>query len=200
MNQTQWEEVESKLWTDGVIAGARNGFVTTTTSGLGISVNTGDAILDGFRCYADGTTALTAATADPSLPRIDLLVFRIDESGHTSTIALITGTPASSPSAPAATKTVGGTYELPLYNVRVNAGSTTITSLTDVRTYCGPTLGAYTQGGAVVTGFNADKLDSIDSAGFAQAGANNSISPLKISGGTTLPGSLGSREIFILLA
>ena len=31
-------------------------------------------------------------------------------------------------------------------------------------------------------------------------GANNSITPLKISAGTTLPGTLGSREIFILLA
>src|SRR5690348_5053170 len=88
MAQAQWEEVESKLWADGVILGARNAFITTTTTGLAISVNTGDAILDGFRFYADAATALTAATADPSLPRIDLLVLRIDESAHTSTIAL----------------------------------------------------------------------------------------------------------------
>lgn len=151
MSQAQWEEVESKLWTDGVIAGARNAFVTTTTTGLGISVNTGDAILDGFRFYADAATALTAATADPSLPRIDLLVLRIDESAHTSTIALKTGTPASSPTAPTATKTPGGTYELALYQVRVNAGSTSITSLTDVRTYCGPTS-AVNKSGDTMTG------------------------------------------------
>ncbi len=138
MAQPQWEEVESKLWADGVIAGARNTFVTTTTSGLGISVNTGDAVLDGFRFYSDAATPLTAATADPSLPRIDLLVLRIDEVAHTSTIALKTGTPASSPVAPTATKTPGGTYELGLYQVRVNAASATITSLTDVRTYAAP--------------------------------------------------------------
>jgi len=199
MAQTQWEEVESKLWTDGVIAGARNAFVTTTTTGLGISVNTGDAIVDGFRCFADATTALTAATADPSLPRIDLLVFRINESAHTSAIALITGTPSGSPVAPSATKTPGGTYELALYQVRVNAGSTSITSLTDVRTYTSPSIGGLTTG-SVVTGFNADLLDGVSGSGYVQVGSHNSISPLKISAGTTLPGTLDSREIFILLA
>lgn len=266
MNQAQWEEVESKLWTDGVIAGARNAFATTTTSGLGISVNTGDAILDGFRCYADAATALTAATADPSLPRIDLLVFRIDESAHTSTIALITGTPASSPVAPNATKTVGGTYELALYQVRVNAGSSTITSLTDVRVYCAPTNTAQLTGATFTGGVTAPWLTAtgasgitasaanaglemgakasantpfvdFNSSGFtndydarilasggtsgssgqgtlniqaatvevngspvALTGSHNTITPLKISAGTVLPGTLDSREIFILLA
>lgn len=138
MAQAQWEEVESKLWTDGVIAGARNQFATTTTTGLGLSVNTGDAILDGFRFYADAATALTCAAADPSLPRIDLVVLRIDESAHTATIAIKTGTPAGSPTAPTATKTVGGTYELGISQARVNAGATSITSLTDVRTYTTP--------------------------------------------------------------
>src|SRR5690242_17078885 len=151
MSQAQWEEVESKLWADGVIPGARNTFTTTTTTGLGISVNTGDAVLDGFRFYADAATALTAAAADPSLPRIDLVVLRIDESGHTATIAIKTGTPNSSPSAPSATKTVGGTYELGIYQVRVNAGATSITSLTDVRTYSAPG-GAVNKAGDTMTG------------------------------------------------
>ncbi len=151
MSQAQWEEVESKLWTTGVITGARNTFTTTTTTGLGISVNTGDAILDGFRFYADAATALTAATADPSLPRIDLLVLRIDEAAHTATIALKTGTPAASPAAPTATQTPGGTYELGIYQVRVNAASTSITSLTDVRTYAAATNAAALTG-ATFTG------------------------------------------------
>ena len=151
MSQAQWEEVESKLWSDGVIPGARNTFTVTTTTGLGISVNTGDAIVDGFRFYADATTPLTAATADPSLPRIDLVVLRIDEAAHTATIALKTGTPAASPSAPTATKTVGGTYELGIYQVRVNAGATSITSLTDVRTYT-TAAGAVNKTGDTMTG------------------------------------------------
>jgi hypothetical protein len=172
MSQAQWEEVEAKLWTDGVIAFARNTFTTTTTSGLGISVNTGDAIVDGFRFYSDAATPLTAAAADPSLPRIDLLVLRIDESAHTATIALKTGTPAGSPTPPAATKTPGGTYELGVYNVRVNAASSTITSLTDVRTYTQPNLNGLSIGnltgnipvsnGVKNVNLNADSLDGKD--------------------------------------
>lgn len=200
MAQAQWEETESKLWNNGVIKSARNEFVTTTTSGLGISTNTGDAILDGFRFYADATTANTAATADPSLPRIDLLVLRIDEAAHTATIALKTGTPAGSPVAPAVTQTPGGTYEIGIYQVRVNAASSTITSLTDVRTYASPTIGGLITG-AVVTGFNADKVDGVDATGFVQVGSHNTIAlPIKLSFGTALPGTLDSREVFILLA
>lgn len=147
MLQLQWEETESKLWKDGVISGARNQFATTTTTGLGISVASGDAMLDGFRFYADAATALTATTADPSLPRIDLVVLRIDEAAHTAAIAIKAGTPASSPVAPNPTKTPGGTYELGIYQLRVNAGATTIASLTDVRTYAAPTNALPATGG-----------------------------------------------------
>jgi hypothetical protein len=172
MDQPQWEEVESKLWTDGVIVGARNAFATTTTTGLGLSVNTGDAILDGFRFYADAATALTATTADPSLDRIDLVVLRIDESAHTSTIAIKTGTPAASPVAPTATKTVGGTYELGIYQARVNAGATSITSLTDVRTWTRAAI----------------------------AGPNNAVSGFTVSAGNGAPVSLAANELYVQLS
>lgn len=194
MDQPQWEEAESKLWTNGVVKGARNEFVTTTTTGLGISVNTGNAMLDGFRFYADATTPLTAAAADPSLPRIDLLVLRLDETAHTATIALKTGTPAASPSAPSATQTPGGTYELGIYQVRVNAGSSTITSLTDVRTYTAPAgavaTATYTAADVLTkiktvdgsgSGLDADLLDGLSSAAFAQ------LTGATFSGGVTAP-------------
>lgn len=49
------------------------------------------------------------------------------------------------------------------------------------------------------SGLDADSLDGIGSSGFALVGTHNTISPLKISAGTALPGTLDSREIFILL-
>lgn len=200
MSQAQWEEVESKLWTNGVIKGARNEFVTTTTTGLGISVNTGDAVVDGFRFYCDVPQAITASAADPSLDRIDLVALRIDESAHTATVALKPGTPAASPVAPTATQTVGGTYELGIYQARVNAGSSTITSLTDVRAYTQPTLKGNTIGngsgqipvsnGVLNTNLNADTVDGKDAVAFLQLNVGGTVAgATNFSGGLTSNGS-----------
>src|SRR5690606_31408882 len=63
-------------------------------------------------------------------PRIDLIVARLDRpSGYEVTEHVITGTPASSPTAPSPTRqiTPSGVYDLPLAAVRVEPGASAIT-------------------------------------------------------------------------
>src|SRR5262249_2235760 len=67
-------------------------------------------------------------------------------SGRSAVIAVKQGTPASSPVAPTLTQN-DTTYEFPLADARVNAGSTTVTTLTDRRTYTVSAGGAATGGG-----------------------------------------------------
>lgn len=214
---SRWRDLYSNLFGTGVIAGARvqgasgGDLAVSATSGLGWSVATGAALIKGFAAIVDTAAATgTLATADPSLPRIDTVVLSWTYNSGVPTLSVtqVTGTPASSPVPPTLT-TNDTTYQLALANCRVNAGATTIFSVTDVRAFAVATI-PYAIGnasgdiplsnGTLNTNLNADKLDGLDNTAFAQAGANNSISPLKISAGTTLPGSLGSREIFILLS
>ncbi len=141
MSQAQWLEVETSKWTNGVLSGRRNTFTVTTTSGLGTSVNTGDGLVQGFGFWSDAAVTLTCAAADPTNPRIDRAVLHADLSAHTGTIILLTGTPAPSPVPPTLTQTAT-VWEVSLYQVRVNAGQTTLTggSLTDERTYATPNV------------------------------------------------------------
>lgn len=102
-----------------------------------VTVNTGQAMIQGTWYHNDASKTLTISTADPSLPRIDRVVLHMDNSAKTITAQVLTGTPNASPSPPSLTQT-GTVYEISLAQVRVNAGVTTITSgnLTDERIYC----------------------------------------------------------------
>jgi hypothetical protein len=158
MSQAQWQEMMSGIEKDGVLVGILNTYTVTVTSGLGISVNTGRAMIQGFLARSDAAVALTCATADPTNPRIDRAVLHADLSAHTLTVQLLTGTPAGSPVPPALTQT-STIWEISLYQVRVNALQTTLTggSLTDERGYAVPnnavpSLGGTISGPLTVTG------------------------------------------------
>lgn len=185
---SRWRDLYSNLFGTGVIAGARvqgasgGDLAASATSGLGWSVATGAAIVKGFAAIVDTSAATgTLATADPSLPRIDTLVLDWQYSSGVPTLSVtaVTGTPASSPVAPSLTQN-DTHYQFPLADCRVNAGATTIASVTDRRTYAVAVI-PYTFGnasgnvpisnGTVNANLNADKLDGIDSTGFVRATA-----------------------------
>lgn len=159
--QAQWQSMFAGLFSNGVIQGQLNSYSTTTTSGLGISVASGRAMIQGFMAQSDAAVALTAATADPTNPRIDRAVLHADLSAHTLAVQLLTGSPASSPTPPALTQT-STVWEISLYQVRVNAGATSITSLTDERTYSlattptGSIIGAMLASGTIPDGAMAN--------------------------------------------
>lgn len=164
MSQAQWQEMFQGVFTNGVMNGQLGGYVVTVTSGLGISVATGKAIIQGFYARSDAAVPLTAGAADPTNPRIDLAVLHADLSAHTLTVQLLAGTPAPSPSPPALTQT-STVWEIALYQVRVNAAQTVLTSgsLTDIRQYFG------------IGGVGIDYLASITAAQLwaPQSGAAN---------------------------
>lgn len=124
-----------------------NRFAVTATSGMNLSIDAGAAVIPSSSgvtngCYrVNSATAqtVTVAAADPSNPRIDLVVCAVTDNGNSSSfswVGMVTGTPASSPSPPPAPSN-----SITLAQVRVNAGVTSITSsnITDERAFqCAP--------------------------------------------------------------
>src|SRR5260370_27809418 len=97
MLQAQWLEMFAGLFSNGVLSSQLNTYTTTVTSGLGISVASGKAMIQGFLARSDAAVALTCAAADPTNPRIDRAVLHADLTAHTLSVILLTGTPGVSP-------------------------------------------------------------------------------------------------------
>lgn len=126
----------------GVLMG-NNRLQVTVTSGMGISIAAGAAIIpsaagatDGaYRAYNNQARSLTVTTSDPTNPRIDIVVIGVNDLGTSSSttfIEIVAGTPASSPSAPATPPDT-----ILLANIAVGAGVSSINSgnITDQRFY-----------------------------------------------------------------
>jgi hypothetical protein len=116
--------------------------VSANGSSMAPAVSAGLAVLkDGLPYLLESASSVTLDAADVTNPRIDRIVLRLTREGQSDQgkIALtkITGTPASSPSAPSLTQT-SATWDLSLAQVQVGAGVTTIAAdkVTDERTYC----------------------------------------------------------------
>jgi hypothetical protein len=112
-----------QLWIPGTEGGATAGM----PSGL---------YSDGvYYCYQDATLNLTCAAANPTNPRIDLVCAVVNNAEYTSpgygssntwTPAIVTGTPASSPSAPSLPGNA-----IALATVAVAAGASTVGTITN---------------------------------------------------------------------
>lgn len=118
--------------------------VSDGPSGLQVVVAAGHAFIEGdsvagqgmYHVYNDANETLTCSAADPTDPRIDLVVARVYDSQYTGSLdewrlEIVTGTPSPSPSAPATPASA-----IPLARVTVAAGDTALSSgdITDVRT------------------------------------------------------------------
>ncbi|MDD4415012.1 MAG: hypothetical protein PHR14_10825 [Oscillospiraceae bacterium] len=116
--------------------------IQNSPANMGVIVRTGRCYVQGYYGWVTSNEALTVPTADATNPRIDRVVARLSVSVNQSvTFAVLTGTPAANPSAPALTRT-SETYEISLARIYVGAGVTSITTanITDERgdaTVCG---------------------------------------------------------------
>lgn len=114
------------------------------TPGMSVSIAAGWGVIVGnfttnvgtYGFYNDGAVTATITTANPSLPRIDLVCITVNDSAYTGSlnsvvVQVVAGTPAASPTVPATP-----TNSLALARVAVAAGATTIlnANITDVRT------------------------------------------------------------------
>jgi hypothetical protein len=125
----------------------RTGDLAVTQSGtpaMSVSIAAGWGVILGnfttnvgtYGFYNDGAVTATITTADPTLPRIDLVCITVNDSAYTGSlnsviVQVVAGTPNASPTVPATP-----TNSLALARVAVAAGATSIlnANITDVRT------------------------------------------------------------------
>lgn len=127
--ETQYSYLFNRLKSSGVAGFPTDTALQVTAPGGTMTVTTaaGFAIVRGFMYYSDAVVTNTIS-ASSSNPRIDLIILRLDPTLNTIVQAVLTGTPAASPSAPALTQTTTGIYEIEIGRVTVPALATTISS------------------------------------------------------------------------
>ena len=148
------------IWrTSGVLNSTDMIVSQSTPAAMSVSVSSGWAAIVGnyqanmgtYIAYNDNATTLTVTTADPSNPRIDLVVVQVADSFYSGTtnnvsFVVIAGTPAATPTVPSTP-----TNALAIARIYVTAatGSITNTNISDLRvlgtTPFQPTLGFNSQ-------------------------------------------------------
>lgn len=143
----------------GVIGGA--GLDVTASTGMSVNVqpghyvvpNTGTPTAGGYVSTLTATATLTVQTADPSNPRIDIVVAYVSDVGSSASfgaVEIITGVPAATPTAPAAPAN-----SITLAQITVPAGVTAMTNgmIADVRPFTTTTGGVLIAPKGAVTGY-----------------------------------------------
>jgi hypothetical protein len=145
--ETQYSYLFDRLKTSGVAGFPDDTALKVTAPGGTMTVTTaaGFAIVRGFM-YSSDAVVTNTISASSSNPRIDLIILRLDPSANSIVQAVLTGTPAASPSAPALTQTTTGIYEIEIGRVTVPALATTISSgnVTDTRNCLSHGVGIWT--------------------------------------------------------
>lgn len=172
----------------GVLRGAANELAVTSSGDNAISVNTGEALVDGTWYQSDAATAVTPSIPSAN-PRIDRIVLRKSWSAQTVRVTRIGGTEAGSPSAPALVQTDGTTWDTPLAQYQIATGAGAISSLTDQREFVHDPTGAVdvADGGTGASSFTDGGilLGSGTAAITAMAALGNGV--IVVGDGTTDP-------------
>ena len=123
-----------RLVSNGIFYAASTNLQVTPGSGMAVSVAAGSAWINGYSYENTDTLTINLATASGVNPRIDRVVVRFSAVERRIYLAVLTGTPAETPTAPALTRS-NDTYELGLADILVPKGSVTISAinLTDTR-------------------------------------------------------------------
>lgn len=129
------------LVADGVFPTPSGGFFVTAGTGLGIQVAAGTCMIKGSVGVNDAQSSFTLAAADASRTRYDRVVLRVDEAARKIMLDIKTGTPSTSPQAPALRRSADA-WELSVARITVAAGAVTLSqsAITDERgsaTVCG---------------------------------------------------------------
>ena len=123
-----------KLVSNGIFYAAPTNLQVTPDSGMAVSVVAGSAWINGYSYENTDALTLNLATASGVNPRIDRFVVRFSAVERRIYLAVLTGTPAEIPAAPALTRS-NDTFELGIADILVPKGSVTVTALniTDTR-------------------------------------------------------------------
>jgi len=122
------------LVSNGIFYATATNLQVSPGTGLAVSVAAGIAWINGYRYENTDALNIPLATANGSNPRIDRIVVRLSMINRSIQLAVVTGIPAASPSAPALTRTTD-VYELCIADVLVPAAATSIApnNITDTR-------------------------------------------------------------------
>lgn len=137
LNEQQWQKMSQHWNGTGVLKGMLNDLqVYADSTGMQVKVKSGQASLKGIFYESDAEETLPIAAADVTNPRIDLVILRLDWTNRNILLAVLQGTPAVTPVAPALTQN-SSRWEIALAQVQVNAGVSTIASVnvTDKRIF-----------------------------------------------------------------
>lgn len=116
-------------------SGVFNGdLAVTATTGMGISVGSGYANLQGKVKFFGAPTTFILAAADPDNDRIDIVVVERDDGNRNITLKVVQGTPSATPT-PVAPVRSNGVYQLVLAQILVGSAVSSISQLdiTDTR-------------------------------------------------------------------
>lgn len=122
------------LVSNGVFYASATNLQATPGNGLAVSVAAGSAWINGYRYENTDDLNLPLTTANGSNPRIDRIVVRLSQVSRNIQLAVVDGTPAATPAAPALTRT-SDVYELGIADVLIPAAATSIATnnITDTR-------------------------------------------------------------------
>jgi hypothetical protein len=131
------------------VNGAPTGTELKVTAGTGLQVlvGAGQAMVRGHYYISTASEALTISTASGSNPRIDSIVLKLDPSSNSVVLEVVTGTPASTPVAPTLTQTDAGVYQYQLATVLVPTSATSVSTITDTRSFMGSRFGIWSTAG-----------------------------------------------------
>lgn len=116
--------------------GVRRGFTASVISGLNVRISSGAAMVNQHLVHSDANTDLAISANSSGNARIDLIVARIRtaDSPNFGSLAVVTGSPSATPSAPSMVQT-GTEWQIPILEVYVpnGAASFNLGSFKDVR-------------------------------------------------------------------
>lgn len=93
-----------------------------------VDVLRGAALVQGIAFISDSTESFAVAANASGNPRIDTIVVRADYALQTARLTLIQGTPAASPSPPSLTQIASVMWDIPLADIAVANGFTTLST------------------------------------------------------------------------
>lgn len=137
--QVQYARERALTIMNGIHDGIGSNFTVSASDPTAMSVVVGSGAVhaQGYWMESDAETTLQIAAADENYPRIDRVVIRVDIVANLEvSFAVLTGIASSSPTVPELTQT-SAIYEIPLAQVSVAAGVTSVTAaaITDERDY-----------------------------------------------------------------
>lgn len=126
------------LVSNGIFYATATNLQVSPGTGLAVSAAAGSAWINGYRYENTDDLNMPLATANGSNPRIDRVVVRMSMISRSIHLAVVTGTPAATPVAPALTRT-SDVYELGIADVLIPAAATSIAAnnITDTRLNAG---------------------------------------------------------------